>query len=53
MVAYQPTSKPVLTVLTDTDTSLQSFSQSLISAYIPEASLYTNKCGYACSDHCE
>ncbi|KAF8599235.1 Zn-dependent exopeptidase, partial [Ceratobasidium sp. AG-I] len=51
MVAYQPTSKPVLTVLTDTDASLQSFSQSLISAYVPEASLYTNKCGYACSDH--
>ncbi|CEL58353.1 Bacterial leucyl aminopeptidase OS=Vibrio proteolyticus PE=1 SV=1 [Rhizoctonia solani AG-1 IB] len=51
MVAYQPTSKPVLTVLTDTDSSLQSFSQKLISSYVPEATLYTNKCGYACSDH--
>ncbi|KAG9122429.1 hypothetical protein FRC07_001199 [Ceratobasidium sp. 392] len=51
MVAYQPTSKPVLTVLTDTDASLQSFSQKVISSYVPEASLYTNKCGYACSDH--
>ncbi|KAH7330691.1 hypothetical protein B0J17DRAFT_632447 [Rhizoctonia solani] len=51
MVAYQPTSKPVLTVLTDTDASLQSFSQKLISSYVPEATLYTNKCGYACSDH--
>ncbi|CAE6527697.1 unnamed protein product [Rhizoctonia solani] len=51
MVAYQPTSKPVLTVLTDTDANLQSFSQKLITSYVPEASLYTNKCGYACSDH--
>ncbi|CAE7067640.1 unnamed protein product [Rhizoctonia solani] len=51
MVAYQPTSKPVLTVLTDTDATLQSFSQKLISSYVPEATLYTNKCGYACSDH--
>ncbi|QRV76835.1 Peptidase family M28 protein [Ceratobasidium sp. AG-Ba] len=51
MVAYQPTSKPVLTVLTDTDASLQSFSQKVISSYVSEASLYTNKCGYACSDH--
>jgi leucyl aminopeptidase len=53
MVAYQPTSKPVLTVLTDTDATLQTFSQQIISSYVPEASLYTNKCGYACSDHCE
>jgi len=51
MVAYQPTSKPVLTVLTDTSADLISFSQKVISSYVTEASLYTNKCGYACSDH--
>ncbi|KAJ3488492.1 hypothetical protein NLJ89_g11612 [Agrocybe chaxingu] len=51
MVAYQPTANPVLTVLTDTDAALQSFSQQLISTYVPEATLYTNRCGYACSDH--
>ena len=24
----------------------------LISAYLPSDTLYTNQCGYACSDHC-
>lgn len=51
MVANQVSSAPVITILTDTSSALQSFSRSLITAYIPEATLYTNKCGYACSDH--
>ncbi|KZV98037.1 Zn-dependent exopeptidase [Exidia glandulosa HHB12029] len=51
MVAYQISSTPVVTILTDTSSALQTFSRSLITTYIPEATLYTNKCGYACSDH--
>lgn len=51
MVAYQPTNNPVLTVLTDTDSSLVAWSQQLIKAYLSADTLYTNRCGYACSDH--
>ena len=53
MVAYQTRSKPVLTVLTDTDSSLVAWSQQLLKAYLSSDSIYTSSCGYACSDHCE
>ncbi|KAL1696740.1 hypothetical protein GGG16DRAFT_99136 [Schizophyllum commune] len=51
MVAYQTRSKPVLTVLTDTDSSLVAWSQQLLKAYLSSDSIYTSSCGYACSDH--
>ncbi|EJD40958.1 Zn-dependent exopeptidase [Auricularia subglabra TFB-10046 SS5] len=51
MIAYQINTKPVITILTDTSSGLQTFSNGLITTYIPEATLYTNRCGYACSDH--
>lgn len=51
MVAYQPSDKPVLTVLTDTDAALVAWTQDLVTAYLSEDTLHTSTCGYACSDH--
>jgi Zn-dependent M28 family amino/carboxypeptidase len=52
-IAYQPSPDPVITILTDLDKSLVSFSEALTRSYIPEARIYSNACGTPCSDHCK
>ena len=53
MVAYQMQTKPVLTLLTDTDKSLAAWTFELLDAYLGNDDIRNSTCGYACTDHCE
>ena len=53
MVAYQMQTKPVLTLLTDTDPSLIGWTFELLDAYLGNDDIRNSTCGYACTDHCE
>ncbi|KAL1664644.1 hypothetical protein GGF50DRAFT_127039 [Schizophyllum commune] len=51
MVAYQMQTKPVLTLLTDTDPSLIGWTFELLDAYLGNDDIRNSTCGYACTDH--
>ncbi|KAI5892200.1 Zn-dependent exopeptidase [Schizophyllum commune H4-8] len=51
MVAYQMQTKPVLTLLTDTDPSLIGWTFKLLAAYLGNDDIRNSTCGYACTDH--